>query len=109
MLLTSDARYKKNITQLTDALDVVLKLRGVRHQWKATAGKRFSEGVILGLIAQEVEPYLPEVVRTDQNGYKSVDYTKLTPLLIEAIKSQQQQLDNQEKRLQAIEQKLNIK
>ena len=61
------------------------------------------------MIAQEVEPYLPEVVRTDQDGYKSVDYTKLAPLLIEAIKSQQKQIDEQEERLNAIEKKLGIK
>ena len=102
--LTSDKRYKTDIKELTDALDIVLQLRGVRHQWKqGMANKKFPKGTVLGLIAQEVEPYLPEVVRTDQDGYKSVDYTKLTPLLIEAIQSQQAQLDAQEKRLLAIE------
>ncbi|MEK9603814.1 MAG: tail fiber domain-containing protein [Flavobacteriaceae bacterium] len=107
--LTSDARYKTQIEELTDALDIVLQLRGVRHEWKSNAGKKFSPGTVLGLIAQEVEPYLPEVVRTDQDGYKSVDYTKLAPLLIEAIKSQQKQIDEQEERLNAIEKKLGIK
>ena len=109
ILLTSDARYKTNVQELTDALDIVLKLRGVRHEWKqGFKGKKFSEGTVLGLIAQEVEPYLPEVVHTDAKGYKSVDYTKLTPLLIEAIQSQQEQIDAQEARLMRIEKQLGI-
>jgi hypothetical protein len=109
MLLTSDARYKINIKELTNALDIVLKLRGVRHEWKqGFRGKKFSKGTVLGLIAQEVEPYLPEVVQTDANGFKSVDYTKLTPLLIEAIQSQQKQLNAQQERLKRIEKKLGI-
>jgi hypothetical protein len=54
VLLTSDARYKTNVKELTDALDIVLKLRGVRHEWKqGFKGKNFSQGTVLGLIAQE--------------------------------------------------------
>lgn len=111
-----DIRYKTNIQELTDALDIVLKLRGVRHDWKQNfADKNFPEGTVLSLIAQEVEPYVPEVVRTGQDGYKSVDYTKLTPLLIEAIQSQQEQISTQqeqismqEDRLKRIERELGI-
>ena len=110
ILSTSDQRYKTNIQSLSDALDIVLQLRGVRHDWKQNLpGTHFSDKTVIGVLAQEVEPYLPEVVHTDSNGYKSVDYSKLTPLLIEAIKSQQQQLDAQEKRLQAIEARLDSK
>lgn len=47
----------------------------------------------LGFSAQEVEKFFPEVVMTDENGYKSVDYGRLTPVLVEAMKEQQQQIN----------------
>ena len=51
------------------------------------------EGTQLGVIAQEVEAVVPEVVYTDDKGFKSVDYIKLTPVLIEAIKEQQKEIE----------------
>ena len=60
----------------------------------------------IGVIAQEVENILPELVSTDNNGYKAVDYTKLTPVLIEAMKEQQAIIDSQDKRLEAQDQKI---
>ena len=47
----------------------------------------------IGVIAQEVEMEFPEIVSTNEKGYKMVDYTKLTPILVEAVKEQQQQID----------------
>ena len=47
----------------------------------------------MGLIAQEVESIVPEVVSTNEDGYKSVDYAKLVPLLIESIKAQQKEIE----------------
>ena len=110
MHLTSDARYKTNIQDLTQALETVLQLRGVKHDWVQTTvnGKQFPQETTLGLIAQELEQHLPELVRTDAQGYKTVDYTKLTVLLIEAIKAQQKQIDAQEIRLKRIEKHLGL-
>jgi hypothetical protein len=86
----SDARNKKNIEPLAVSLDKVLQLKGVSYDWKSegnTSGD-FDKRKQIGLIAQEVEEIIPEVVYTDNKGYKSLSYDKLVPLLIEAIKEQ---------------------
>lgn len=77
---TSDERLKKNIKPIENALDKVMSLAGVQFDWKET--DRHS----IGLIAQQVEQIVPEVVETKEDGYKSISYGKLTGLLIEAIK-----------------------
>lgn len=77
---TSDARLKNNIIPIRDALHKVLSLRGVNYNWKDT-------GVYdMGLIAQDVQNVIPEVVHSDENGMLSINYAKLTALLIEAIR-----------------------
>ncbi len=84
----SDARLKTDIERLGDgALDRVLQLHGASFVWRATGKKDF------GLIAQEVEEVLPELVSTNKrSGIKSVDYGKIIPFLIESIKNQQEQI-----------------
>jgi hypothetical protein len=101
----SDARFKKDIEPLSDALSDVLQLEGVRYNWKQSdfPDRNFPEGAQIGVIAQDVEKILPEIVLTDPDGYKSVSYEKLTPVLIEAIKEQQKQLDAQNKRIEELE------
>ncbi|MEX0812753.1 MAG: tail fiber domain-containing protein [Chitinophagales bacterium] len=96
---TSDARLKKNVKSLENALDKVMALRGVNYEWRTEEfpDKEFSEGVELGVIAQEVEKILPEIVDTDDEGYKSVQYSHMVPLLIEAIKEQQAEIDQLKK------------
>ena len=64
------------------------------------------ESGIQGVVAQEVEKVLPELVNTDENGYKSVEYANLTPVLIEAIKEQQAIIDQQNKRIENLEKML---
>jgi hypothetical protein len=86
----SDLRLKENITPLTNAIDKVSALRGIYFNLKGESPSKREVGVI----AQEVEAVLPEVVSTDAQGYKSVDYSKLTPLLIEAVKGQQAQIES---------------
>jgi hypothetical protein len=80
---SSDARLKNNIQKIESALDKVNKLSGVSFDWNAESGHT---GKDYGVIAQEVEAVLPEIVVTRDNGYKAVSYDKLIPLLIEAIK-----------------------
>ena len=77
------------------ALASVLKLRGVTYYWKQAEfpEKQFPACRQLGFIAQEVEPYYPEMVTTDADGYKSVDYSRLTPMLVKALKEQQAQIE----------------
>jgi Chaperone of endosialidase len=92
----SDRRWKKNIYTIDNSLEKVTKLRGVTYEWKTKefSNMNFSDGKQIGVIAQEVEEIVPEVVQTNEDGFKTVDYAKLTPLLIEAIKAQQSQITN---------------
>jgi hypothetical protein len=90
----SDARYKQNMVTFPNALDAILNLRGVTFEWKRDEFKtmHFAEGRQIGFIAQEVEKVLPELVTTDSNGYKSVAYANVVPVLVEAMKTQEQRL-----------------
>ena len=84
---TSDASLKTNIVTISDALSKALALRGVMYD-------RISNGAHeMGVIAQEVEAIIPELVFTNAEGIKSVAYANTVALLIEAIKEQQQQID----------------
>lgn len=85
-----------------------MKLNGVTYHWRTDEfpQKNFTDSLQIGVIAQEVEKIYPHLVFTDTDGYKSVDYSKLTPILLEAIKEQQQmikmqqlELENQKKML----------
>tara|TARA_B100000686_G_scaffold303961_1_gene341196 strand:+ start:6 stop:2156 length:2151 start_codon:yes stop_codon:yes gene_type:complete len=95
---TSDKRLKENIKPLDNALDKINKISGVEFDWKVLTEKdketiHGNEGHDVGVIAQEIEEVLPEVVTTRDNGYKAVKYEKIVPLLIEAIKEQQEEID----------------
>ena len=91
----SDARFKANVRPLGGALASVLALRGVRYDWNALGVRHGGRAGApqVGLLAQEVEKIYPELVSTDADGYKAVNYAQLTPVLIEAIKEQQQQIE----------------
>lgn len=83
----SDVRYKTDITQIENAAELVTQLEGVRFTWKES-GK-----TSVGFIAQDVQAVLPELVHADDAGYLSVDYGKMTPVLVEAVKEQQSQIE----------------
>lgn len=92
---SSDKRLKDNILKIDSPLEKLSKINGVTFDWNNNqqvypVGKKD-----LGVIAQEVEDVLPELVETRDTGYKAVKYEKLTPLLIEAIKEQQLQIEEQ--------------
>jgi hypothetical protein len=82
---SSDKRLKNNIKPIDKALDKVNSISGVTFEWNEKSHKQTGKKDI-GVIAQEVEEILPEVVETRTNGYKAVDYQKLTALLIESVK-----------------------
>jgi len=91
----SDKRLKTNIKPTTDNLDKVLNLNPVEYNWKEGYRKDKKE---IGLIAQEVEKIIPEVVRenkrlNDDTLYKQVDYEHLVSTLIGAVQEQQKQID----------------
>jgi hypothetical protein len=103
---TSDERLKDNIETLNNSLDNIRKIRGVSYVWKK-GGREGQKDI--GVVAQEIEKVFPELVREvklptldieDTTKYKTVDYDKLSPILIEAIK----ELSN---RLEYLESKLN--
>jgi hypothetical protein len=101
----SDARYKTNIATFNNALDTILHLRGVTYDWKRAdfPDMNFTVGKQIGFLAQEVEKILPELVMTDSNGYKTVAYANVVPVLVEAMKQQQKQISTQQKQLEALQ------
>jgi len=89
----SDKRLKDNIKPIENALEKVNKISGVEFDWNSNQDT-YADGMHdIGVIAQEIEEVIPEVVKTRDNGYKAVKYEKIVPLLIEAIKEQQKQID----------------
>ena len=86
---SSDIRYKDNIKVIDNAVDKVSQIRGVEFDWN---DKSDWEGHDIGVIAQEVEKVVPEIVIERDNGYKAVNYQKLTALLIEAVKELKEEI-----------------
>jgi hypothetical protein len=91
----SDLRWKKDIIEVDNVIEEVLKLRPVKYSWRIDDFPEisFEPDKQLGLIAQEVENVFPELVRTDMDGYKSISYEKLTVILIQGMKEQQKQIE----------------
>jgi len=105
---SSDRRLKKNIINLEPALEKVLLLSPKRFDYITEESNNSS---YIGLIAQEVELLFPEFVGTDADGMKSIAYGAITPVLIQSIKEQQQQIEmlmqmvkDQQERISALEQ-----
>jgi hypothetical protein len=93
---SSDARLKDNITPIKGALDKIKTIGGYEFDWN---NKSEHTGHDVGVIAQEIEFILPELVVTRDNGYKAVRYEKIVALLIEALKEQQLQIDELKSKL----------
>jgi hypothetical protein len=89
---TSDERLKTNITPIEDALNKVSQVQGIEFDWIPKEGVHGNEGHDVGVLAQELEKVLPEVVTERDNGYKAVKYEKIIPLLVEAIKELQKEV-----------------
>jgi hypothetical protein len=95
----SDQRFKTNIEEIPGALDKIDNLHGYYYHWNN--GKDPSRQA--GLMAQEVEKVLPEIVSTDSEGYKSVDYGKMNALLLQAIKEQQKQIEELQQKVEKLQ------
>ena len=92
--VASDMNLKENITDTKYGLDDIMKLRGVEYDWK-----REDMGHDVGVLAQEVEEVIPELVKevdglNGREGFKAVDYNKLVPILIESIKELKTEVDS---------------
>jgi secreted Zn-dependent insulinase-like peptidase len=114
MCFGSDIRLKKGIETLKDSLENIMKLEVVEYDWNHNLNQleydyfeKNNNLHTIGLIAQNVKQYYPEVVELGSNGYYRLDYTKLNSVLVEAIKEQQLFIDNIDKELEYIESKLN--
>ena len=84
---SSDIRLKENIQPIQNALEKVESISGNTYDWKEGYDEIHShKGNDIGVIAQEIEEILPQIVTNRDNGYKAVQYEKIIPLLIEAIK-----------------------
>lgn len=94
---SSDQRLKKDINRITDALSKVSKLDGIYFRWNDLSEKTDKTSLQVGLIAQQVQAVLPEIVQEKSDNYLAIDYQKLVPLLIESIKELKDQIDQLKK------------
>ena len=108
----SDIRLKKNIKRIEDSasLSKVMQLNPVYYDWKentpTSLQKNYPEGRQIGLIAQEVEKYIPEVVKTEplyDKEYKGIDYGRLVTVLIGAVQEQQKEITELKEKVAALE------
>ena len=93
---SSDERLKDNVQVITNALAKVLQIRGVEFDWNNLTEPEdgyFVRKHDVGVIAQEIEKVLPEVVANREDGIKAVKYDRIIPLLIEAIKELKAEID----------------
>jgi len=95
----SDSRLKKNVMTISKELDVLStlsKLRGVYYNWDTSvdAAKDLGEQREIGMIAQEVQAVMPELVGQNSTGYFSLDYSKMSGFLVEVAKAQQTKIES---------------
>jgi len=102
---SSDARWKKNLEPVQNALSGVLNLKGYRYDWRTDEypEMNFDKEKQVGLIAQDVEKIFPYLVRIDSRGYMAISYEKLSVILVEAVKEQQQLIHEQGEKIERLE------
>lgn len=97
---TSDVNLKTNITPLQNSLDKILQLQGVEYD------RTDQEKHEIGMVAQEVEKVIPDLVKENSEGIKILEYQNLTAVLVEAIKEQQEQINCLKQTVQELSTKL---
>jgi len=97
---SSDKKLKDNVSVILKPIEKVKQISGYEFDWNNK--QDIYQGHDFGVIAQEVEKVMPELVRTNSNGFKGVKYEKIVPLLIESIKEQQKQIDELKKKLEEL-------
>jgi hypothetical protein len=110
----SDVNLKKGIETIQEALPKLMKLDAVEYDWNDKLNPNMYQYFVnqqrlhtIGLIAQNVRLYFPEVVGMNDEGFYYIDYQKLNAVLIEGIKSLQEEIDDIDVELNEIELKLN--
>ena len=97
---TSDERLKDNIEVIKGSLDKIGEIRGVEFDWNdKSPGWARERGHDVGVIAQEVQKVVPEIVVERKSGYLGVDYKRLVPLLIESVKELKQEIEDLKKKV----------
>jgi hypothetical protein len=106
-IFISDEKFKKEIKTINNSLNIIIQLRGKSYYWKRNEfkDKNFTEKKQFGFLAQEVEAVLPEVVHSNKNGEKGIDYIAIIPHLVESIKEQQNQITILQNKLSDLTQK----
>ncbi len=88
-LIFSDVNLKNNINTINNPIDIIKRIRGVTFNWISNGSED------IGFISQELDTVLPVIVHTDSfTGYKSSDYGRIVPVLVEAMKEQQKIIDS---------------
>jgi len=111
--VSSDKRYKKDIKTIDNALDKINAIDGVSYQFKKETVNDidFSEmknGNHLGFIAHDLEKVFPELVQQDEKGYYAVNYDGLVPVLVQAMKDQQELIDSQEEEIKGQNEEITV-
>ena len=96
---SSDFRLKTDIVRLEDSLDKLKQIQGVSYEWEN------DRQCSIGVIAQQIEPIFPELVLTDNKGYKSVNYTGLLVVALEAIKTLHKKINSLKDKMELPENK----
>uniref|UniRef100_UPI0040495640 tail fiber domain-containing protein n=1 Tax=Fulvivirga sp. TaxID=1931237 RepID=UPI0040495640 len=106
----SDKRFKKDVAPISDGLDKILALQGITYNWDNTLNPSLNldNKNHIGFLAQDVEKVLPQIVHTgdDELKTKRVEYSSVVPVLVEAIKDQQQIIDSQKQQIENLTVKL---
>ena len=100
-LATSDRRLKTNIIPISNSIDIIKKLNGYTFNWNSES-KKSQDKQEIGIIAQEVQEVLPQLVGDKGMGYLGVEYDKIVAVLIEGIKEQQLQIENLENKIEEL-------
>ncbi len=102
---SSDERLKTNILPISNAIEKILMINGYTYNWNQLAAEIKQKDTKVreaGLLAQELEKVLPEVVATNEEGYKGIHYDKVVALLVEGIKDQQRQIEELKSEIAAL-------
>lgn len=107
----SDMRLKTNISEITGSLEKLNKINGVKYTYAKNEltlkyGLDQEAGEVFGFIAQDLEKVFPEMVKKDENGVYAVNYSMMVPVLVEALKTQNTQINDLQNRLDQLESKL---
>ena len=100
--VSSDERLKNNITIIENPIDKVKQLKGVEFEWNGLQDTYPSGSLDSGIIAQDVQKVLPQLVKERDNGYLGVRHDRLVGLLVESIKEQQTQIDKLKKEVKEL-------